>query len=203
MEMFASDTVGLLGTLDIESAHILGISMGGCIAQQIAISYPEKVRSLVIASSIFGGPNVITADKRTMAMMFATPTETLSKEQAMEMRYSVAFSSQFLQDNKSLIQQIQEWRDQIPSPLYARGHQAAATAGFDAETQVKQISVPTLILQGDSDLIIPPKNAEMLSAAIPTSKLKFIEGGHHLCFIENHEAFNTAVMSFIDVVEKK
>jgi pimeloyl-ACP methyl ester carboxylesterase len=203
MEMFASDTVGLLDALDIESAHILGISMGGCIAQQIGISYPEKVRSLIIVSSIFGGPNVITADKRTLAMMFASPTETLSKDQAMAMRYSVAFSSQWLKDNQSLIQQIQEWRDQIPSPLYARGHQAAATAGFNAQNELSQITAPSLILHGDSDLIVPPKNSEMISAAIPSSRLKFIEGGHHLSFIEHHEEFNTAVMSFIDEVERK
>lgn len=201
MKMFADDTVGLMKALDITNAHILGISMGGFIGQQIAISYPEKVRSLIIASSSFGGPNAIPADNKTLAMMFATPTETLSKEQAMEMRYSVAFSPQFLQKNELLIKQIQEWRDQNPQPLYARGHQASASLGFNAETKVKEISSPTLILQGDSDPVVPPKNAEMLADRISTSKLALIKGGPHLSFIEYYDKFNNAVMNFIDEVE--
>ncbi|MFX1253920.1 MAG: alpha/beta fold hydrolase [Promethearchaeota archaeon] len=201
MKMFADDTFGLMKALDITNAHILGISMGGYIGQQIAISYPEKVRSLILASTSFGGPNAILANDKTMASMFAIPTETLSKEQAMAMRYSVIFSSQFIQKNELLIKQIQKWRDQNPQPLYARGHQASASLGFNAEAEVKQISSPTLILQGDSDLVMPPKNAEMLADRISTSKLTLIKGGPHLSFIEYYDKFNNAVMNFIDEVE--
>ena len=201
MEMFADDTIGLMEALDIENAHILGISMGGYIAQQIASSYPEKVRSLILASSSFGGPNAIPADKKTMALLVAVPTETLSKEQAREMRYNAIFSPLFLQENKLMIKQTEEWVDQYPTPIYAQVHQSSAVLAFNAETEVKQISAPTLILQGDSDLVIPPKNAEMLADCISTSKLILIEGGSHMSFIESHDKFNNAVLNFIDEVE--
>ncbi|TFG27150.1 alpha/beta fold hydrolase [Candidatus Thorarchaeota archaeon] len=202
MDMFAADTVGLMKSLDIETAHFLGISMGGFIAQQIAISYPEKVRSLILASTHFGGPNAIIANDRTMAMMFASPTETLSKEQATKMRYSVAFNPKYLEKNMLLLNQIQEWVEQYPQPLYARGNQAAASVAFDVEEEVKKISVPTLILHGDSDLIVPPQNAELLADKIPGSKLVFIKGGPHLSFIEHYGMFNSEVLSFLAEVEK-
>ena len=202
MEMFADDVVGLMEALDIENAHILGISMGGFIAQQIAISYPEKVRGLIIASSSFGGPNSIPMDDKTMAMLIALPTETISKEQAREMRYKATFSPQFLQENKLVIDQIDEWAERHPTPVYAQVHQSSAANSFNAESEVKQISTPTLILHGDNDLCFPPKNAELLANCISTSKLKIIEGASHFVIIEKYEEFNNEVMNFIDEVEK-
>jgi pimeloyl-ACP methyl ester carboxylesterase len=202
--MFAGDTIGLMKSLDIEGAHIVGVSMGGFIAQQIAISYPERTQSLVLISTHFGGPNAIVADKRTMAMMFASPTETINLEQALEMRYSVAYSSQFRSENKSLLKQIQEWTEKNPQPIFARLHQAAATtpSAFNVEEEVKQISVPTLILQGASDLMVPPKNAEMLAEKISTSKLVLLEGGPHLSIFEQYDKINNTILTFLDEVEK-
>ncbi len=203
VEMFAQDTIGLLDALHIDSAHILGISMGGLIAQQIAISYPKKVRSLIIVSSHFGGPNQIRMDERTMALLIALPTETISKEQARAMRYRATFTPQFLQENKSVIEQIDGWAEKYPTPLYAQVHQSAATAEFDAETQLNQIHAPTLIVHGDNDLAVPPKNAELIAERISESKLVFIKGGAHFSIIEKYEDFNNTVMEFIDEVEKE
>jgi proline-specific peptidase len=202
MEMFADDVVGLMEALHIESAHILGISMGGMIAQQIAISYPEKVRSLIIVSSNFGGPNAVPMPDKTMALLIAVPTETISKEQAREMRFRATFSSQFIKENRSVLEQIEKWMDEYPTPLYAQVHQSSAVAAFEAENELKQISIPTLILQGDSDIAMLPKNAELLANRISTSRLVLIEGGSHFSIIEKYSKFNNEVMSFIDEVEK-
>ena len=202
MKMFADDTVALMKSLGIQNAHILGISMGGFIAQQIAISYPDVVRSLILVSTSYGGPNTISSTDRTQMMMFAIPTETLSNEQAMEMRYSVILSDKFRSENKLLINQIQSWREQIPQTLKARGNQAAASISFNAEKEVKEISAPTLVMQGDSDLVVPPENGELLAKSIPSSKLILIKGGPHLSFIEYYEKFNEQVIDFIDDVEK-
>lgn len=204
MSMFADDTVGLMDALSIDSAHIVGVSMGGFIAQQIAVSYPQKVQSLVLISTHFGGPNAVVADKRTMAMMFASPTETLSMEQALEMRYSVAYSPQFLRENRPLLKQIQEWNEQNPQPVFARMHQAAASIGsaFNLEEEVKQISTPTLILQGAKDLMIPPRNAEMLTKNISTSKLVLLEGGPHLSIFEQYDKVNNVILAFLGEVDK-
>jgi 3-oxoadipate enol-lactonase len=176
MPMFADDTIGLMEALNIENAHIIGVSMGG--------------------------PNIIPADNKTMTMMFASPTETISQDQALKMRYSVAYSPQFLLENKPLLKQIQEWTEQNPQPVTARLHQAAASISFNVEEEVKQISAPTLILQGSSDLMVLPKNAEMLADNISTSKLVLIDGGPHLSIFEHYDKINNTILNFLDEVEK-
>jgi 3-oxoadipate enol-lactonase len=202
IKMFADDTVGLMEALEIEDAHIIGISMGGLIAQQIAISYPDKLRSLIIVSSHFGGSNYVPMDDKTMALLIAVPTETISLEQAREMRYRATFSPWFLKENRDVIAQIDGWASRLPTPLFAQVNQAAATNAFNSESELNQISAPTLILHGDSDLAVPTKNGELLAERIPNSKLVILEGASHFCIIEKYEEFNTEVMKFIDEVEK-
>ncbi|MFW9887838.1 MAG: alpha/beta fold hydrolase [Candidatus Thorarchaeota archaeon] len=203
IQMFADDTVGLIDALGIEKAHILGISMGGLIAQQIAISYPEKVRSLIVVSSHFGGSNSVPMDDRTMALLVALPTETISKEQAREMRYRATFSPQFIQENMSVIAQIDKWAEMHPTPLFAQIRQSTAVGDFNSESDLKQISTPTLVIHGDADLAVPPKNGEMIANIIPNSRLVLIEGGSHFSIIEKYSEFNNAVMSFIDEQEQR
>lgn len=202
MDMFASDVVGLMEAINIDNAHILGISMGGLIAQQIAISYPEKVRSLILVSTHFGGPNHVPMDNQTMALLIAIPTETLSRAQALDMRYRATFSPQFLQENRLLIELTEEWANQHPAPLYAQVHQTSAVSAFNAEEEVKQIAAPTLILHGDSDIAVPTKNGELLAERISNSKLEIIEDASHFVIIEKHKELNNEAMNFIDEVEQ-
>ncbi|MFW9975218.1 MAG: alpha/beta fold hydrolase [Candidatus Thorarchaeota archaeon] len=202
IKMMANDTVGLMDALHIKDAHILGMSMGGLIAQQIAISYPEKVRSLILSSTHFGGSNYIPMDDKTMVLLIALPTETISMEQAREMRYRATFSTQFLKENKSVIEQIDAWAEKLPTPLYAQIHQSSATSGFDSESELKKITAQTLILHGANDRAVPTKNGELLAKRIPNSRLKIIEDASHFVIIEKYDEFNKEVMSFIDEVEK-
>jgi pimeloyl-ACP methyl ester carboxylesterase len=203
IEMLAADTVGLMDALDIENAHILGISMGGLVAQQIAISYPEKVRSLIIVSSHFGGSNYIPMDDRTMAKLIALPTETISKEQAREMRLQATFSLQFLKENKAIMEQIDAWAEKHPTPVFAQVHQSTATSAFDSESELKKITSTTLILHGDNDRAVPTKNGELLAERIPNATLKIIENASHFVIVEKYEEFNNEVMKFIDEMEKR
>ncbi len=202
IEMMAADTVGLMEALNIKDAHILGISMGGLIAQQIAISYPEKVRSLILSSTHFGGHNYIPMDDKTMALLIALPTETISVEQAREMRYRATFSPEFLKDNRSLLEQIDVWAEKHPTPLFAQVHQSSATSEFNSESELNKITAPTLILHGANDRAVPTKNGELLAERIPNSKLKIIKDASHFVIIEKYEEFNNEVMNFIDEVEK-
>jgi 3-oxoadipate enol-lactonase len=201
IEMMAADTVGLMEALQIKDAHILGISMGGLIAQQIAISYPEKVRSLILSSTHFGGSNYIPMDDRTMALLIALPTETISIEQAREMRYRATFSPQFLEENRPLMEQIDAWAEKLPTPLFAQVHQSSATSAFDSELELAKIAAPTLILHGANDRAVPTKNGELLAERIPNAKLKIIQNASHFVIIERYEEFNNEVMHFIDEVE--
>lgn len=198
MSMFAKDALGVLDFLNIKKVHVLGISMGGYIAQEFALSYPDRVISVIIASSSFGGSNTIVANNDTLAKMFASPTETISADQAYQMRMSVVASKEWLQANKKLTDQIVIWREQNPQPNKARLNQAHASTTFDVEEKISSLSCPALIIQGDSDLVVPPKNAELLHEKIANSQLVMIEGGQHWSFIERYEEFNKIVLAFLE-----
>jgi len=202
MEMFAADTVGLLDALEIQKAHVLGISMGGLIAQQVAISYPEKVRSLILVATHFGGPNIVPMYDRNLALLSAIPTETISKEQAREMRYRATFSEEFLSENRDVLDKIDVWAEKHPTPLFAQIHQATAVGDFDGEDDVKNIAAPTLIIHGDNDKAVPVENGKLLDSSIPHSRLSLIEGASHFSIIERYEEFNKTVLEFIDEMER-
>ena len=203
IKMMADDMVGLLDALGIEKAHILGISMGGLIAQQVALSYPERLRSLIIVSSHFGGPNQIRMDDRTMALLIAVPTETISAEEARDMRYQATFSPGFLQQNKVILEQIERWIAQYPAPLYAQVHQSSATAGFNSESELGKIKAPTLVIHGTADRAVPTENADLLVKRIPGARKELIQDAAHFCIIEKYSEFNDLVLSFVDEIEKR
>ena len=197
MNMFAKDAIGVLDHLDIQKTHILGISMGGFIAQEIALTYPNRVMSLIIASTSFGGPNAPVASKETLAKMMTAPNETVTNEEAYAIRMSVVASQQWLKDNKELLEQITKWREQNPQPNNTRLHQASAANNFNVEDKINSINIPTLILHGDSDVVVPTRNAELLHEKIPNSKLVLIKDGQHWSFIQYYEQFNQAVLDFL------
>ena len=200
--MFAKDAYGVLNHLGIEKVHVLGISLGGFIAQKFALDYPERVLSLINASSTFGGPNAIVATNETIAKMFAIKTETITADQAYGMRMSVMASKDWLEKNKKLVDQIRNWREQNPQPITAQLNQAHASTVFNVEDRVSSIKVPTLIIHGDADLIVPPKNAQMINEKILNSELVMIQGGPHWSFIQYFEQFNKAIIDFLDKQSK-
>ena len=129
-KMFAKDAIGVLNHLNIQKVHILGISLGGFIAQEIALSYPDKVISLIIASTSFGGPNAPVASQETVTKILTAPSETVSNEEAYNIRMSVVASKEWLQENKKLLEQIILWREENPQPNSARLNQAHASSTF-------------------------------------------------------------------------
>ncbi len=204
-EMLADDAKKLLDFLGIEKAHIFGNSMGGMIAQQFTISYPEKVLGLIIASTSFGeaNPNIFQRTNKTLGAMFAIPTETISLEQSMDIRRSVAYSQNFLRANRSLTKQIEKWISENPQPLYALLHQSQIAPNFDSEKEIGYFTVPTLILHGEDDLIIPPQNAKLLFEKIPNSRLILFKEGPHRIEIERYEEYNESILNFLSEVDNR
>ncbi|OLS16728.1 MAG: 3-oxoadipate enol-lactonase 2 [Candidatus Heimdallarchaeota archaeon LC_3] len=198
IKMMVDDILALLNELNVPKAHILGVSFGGFIAQQFAISYPEKTISLIIATSHFGGKNYIQMEKKDLALMVASQTETISKEQALEMRLSVGHSEEFLKSNRKLINQTLIWREQHQAPDYSRLHQFRAALDVDLENDLHKITSQTLIIQGTKDKLVPPENAKLLNQKISNSEIFYIEGGPHWISIENFEEFNQAILEFLN-----
>jgi len=202
VELFADDLRELLDHIGVSRAHILGISMGGFIAQKFALKYPGRVLSLILVSTHFGGEKARQTPKETMDAILSIREEDLGAGEALKRKMSFAFNPKYLEENPEEIDQIISWRIEEAQPRYAWLRQAEAVQNFNLGNKASQIKAPTLIVAGTNDRVVPHQNAELLLETIPNSKLVLFEGGSHLLFIENADTFNKVVMKFLNEVDE-
>jgi len=198
IELMADDVARLLESLGIEKAHILGVSMGGYIAQKLAIKYPQKVKSLVLGCTSFGGPQSIPLTEEALQSMLKV--EGLNAEEVIRQGFKAAISPKFIRGYPEVVDQLVAWRLVNPTPRYAWERQFAAAAAFNVESQLNKINVPTLVITGSEDIVVPPQNSILLAERISGAHLVIIPGGGHLFFIENAKEFNRAVLEFLEEI---
>ncbi|HEY0321272.1 MAG TPA: alpha/beta fold hydrolase [Pyrinomonadaceae bacterium] len=191
----ADDVAALLQALQLESAHILGASFGGFVAQEFALWYPEMTRSLTLCCTSFGGAGHVPPSLDTLQAIAST--KGLNTEERFRENLLLAFSPAFVENNREEVEKAIELRAQNFVPEYAYLHQLQAALEFNTEQRVQQILAPTLVLTGDADIIVPMENSLNLAARIPGAKLVTIKGGSHTFFIEQADEFNAAVIKFI------
>jgi pimeloyl-ACP methyl ester carboxylesterase len=190
----ADDVAGLLTALGVKRAHILGASMGGFIAQELALRYPQLIRSLVLCCTSFGGPNHVAPAPETLAA-FGSFTG-LNLESRIRQNFHLAFSAAYERQYPEEVEAIVQMRINNPVPEHAYLNQLQAAMGFNTEARVAQITAPTLIITGDHDLMVPPQNSHNLAAKISQAKLAIIAGAGHSLFIEETALFNKTVQEF-------
>ncbi|MEM1610926.1 MAG: alpha/beta hydrolase [Sulfolobales archaeon] len=201
MDLFAEDLKMVLDANNIERAHILGVSMGGMIAQQFAIKYPSRVKSLILVATHHGG-DIDPPPMETIQAMFGPPPSGIKDERELyryKMKY--AFSRKWYDENQDILNLLIEHRISIPQPPEAYLNQASAVFNFNLSNEVSKITVPTLIVHGDEDMVVPVGNAYKLHKKIASSTLLIFRGAGHLVNIERASEFNRAVKIFIDLVE--
>jgi len=195
MDMLAGDAAGLLERLGIAMAHVYGVSMGGMVAQELALRYPKLVSSLILGATTCGGGHAVIAPKETLQKLFSIMT--LSPDEAVKVSTSVTFSAAFVERHP---EKINEWlikgAESPPSPLGFQ-RQAEAVAGFDTYDRLQQIRVPTLILAGTADQLIPTENSRILASRIPNAKLVLFEGAGHGYLWEAEDEANRTVRDFL------
>lgn len=178
----AADTAALMDHLDIESAHLVGVSMGGMIAQTLAIERPERVGSLVSMLSSTGRRWVGTPSPRTFATLMARPAG--GRESAIEQAvktFRLIGSPDYPMDERHV-------RD-VAGASYDRNHSRAGvlrqmhaiTASGDRTPALRRLRVPTTVIHGARDPLVNPSGARATARAIPGARLRIIEGmGHDL-----------------------
>jgi pimeloyl-ACP methyl ester carboxylesterase len=194
----ADDVAALLDALEIESAHVLGASFGGFVAQEFALAYPEKARSLVLCCTSFGGVRHCPPSVETLQAIAST--KGLNTEERVRENLLIAFSPEFVAEQPEEIARVIKLRAANFVPEHAYLHQLQAAMAFNTEARVAQISTPTLVLTGDADVIVPSENSRNLAALIPGARRKVVAGGSHTFFIEKSEEFNRVVTDFIEGV---
>lgn len=203
MDMFADDAKVVLREANIAAAHILGVSMGGMIAQKFALKYPEMVKSLILVSTHHGGPEIEPIPKETLQAMFGEPPPNIRTEKELYMyKMSYAFSREWFESNNETVERLIELRLQEPQPWEAYMNQAYATVSFNASSELPRIRAPTLIVHGDADRVVPVANAFKLHSKLKNSSLVIFRGAGHLLIVERASEFNNVVRSFIKMVEE-
>lgn len=195
MRGYADDAAALLEALKIERAHVLGASFGGFVAQEFALAYPSRTRSLILCCTSFGGPRHCPPATETLQAIAST--KGLNTEERVRENLLLAFSPQFVADDAQEVERVIRLRGENDVPEYAYLRQLQAAMAFNAEDRVAEIEAPTLVITGDADVIVPHENSLNLAAKIPNATLRIIEGGSHTFFIERPEEFNSVVIDFI------
>ena len=188
----AGDVLDVLNQADIETAHVLGTSLGGMIAQELALAAPERVAKLVLASTTPGGSKAAPMPDETVRLL--TQAATLEPHVALRRFVENALAPGAPDE---LIERILAHRLATAQPPAAWAAQAAAGATFDAWDRLPGLVPPTLILHGTADVVVDPENASLLDSLIPDARLELFPGGGHLFFWEEPERFVAVVGEFL------
>jgi len=196
IRLIADDVAGLLQAIGLESAHVLGASFGGFVAQEFALESPQMTRTLTLCCTSFGGPNHVSPSAETLLALAST--KGLNSEERMRQNLLMAFTPQFISDHADEIEEVVRLRiaNHVPEQTYLSQLQAAIA--FNAEERVGAIKARTLVISGDADVIVPVQNSRNLAAKIPGAELVLLKGGGHAFFIEQADQFNLAVTDFIN-----
>jgi 3-oxoadipate enol-lactonase len=192
IRQMAQDVNRLLEALNIQRTALLGISMGGMIAQEFAIAYKEKLSCLILGCTTFGGAEAIPPSREILNAILAGPD---ADENTRRLQEQALFCEDTIANRRHVITAFAEARGRFPIPQRSLALQAAALRGHDTASRLEQIQMPTLVITGTEDRLIPPENSRLLAERIRGAILKKLPGGHVFMF-EYPDAFNRAVIEF-------
>ncbi len=185
IRQMADDAAGLLGALEIDSAHVLGISMGGMIAQELAIGHAERVRTLTLGCTYCGGEGSALASEIVMRKLAAAMASG-DRERALRAGWEMNVSSAMAADDQAYAR-FREIGMQRAVAVPVIIEQLQACAAHDANARLAQLAMPTLVVHGTEDQLLPVQNGRLIASRIPAARLEIFDGVGHLFFWERPE----------------
>lgn len=195
----AADTLGLLDALEVSSAHIFGVSLGGMIAQELAIRHPERVRSLVLGCTSPGGPQASGAEKLQAGVseLQEVVSNGIPDVEWFSEFMKLLWTEEALSRSESSLQDFVLSLIRYPPTPQGLRNQALAAVAHDAFDRLSAIRCPTLVMTGAEDELIPPRNSGILADHIPNAELRAFPGLRHAFHLEAADQVNSLIVNFI------
>ena len=196
IKMMADDTLGLMNYLGIEKAHILGVSMGGMIAQELAINYPERVNKLILGCTFarMDETSGFSPEISKELKVFGNS----SRDDASRQRLAISIIDSSFNKGSTRIILLPLMKIAIKSsPLNGFEEQLDALLAHDAEDRLGRITASTLVIVGTEDRVVKPASSDVIANLVPKSKLIKLKGGSHAFSGEMSNEFNNTVLDFL------
>ena len=207
IHQMADDSAGLLDALGIAQAHVVGVSMGGMIAQELALRHPQRVRGLVLGCT-YPEPDADIERQREFSVTQLGGKISASGEMQIDVSaldpmtffqhlLPAVFNQEFIDNELPKLIQMFAGSLQYGFSLEAILGQVAAVMSHKATDRLHQIKSPTLVITGDADRLVPPANSDILARNIPGAQLVKVPGGSHGFNFETPAIFNGEVLKFL------
>ena len=197
MKMMADDAKGLLDAIGVDSAHVFGISMGGMIAQEFALNYPDKLISLILGCTFCGGTKAILPTPEALAFLTGPEMAKLSVEERARVTVPWLVAQEFIDKNPEAVELYVALTSKYPTPIHGFACQAQAIAAHDTYDRLPQITAPTLVIAGDADRIIPAENSRIIAPRIKDAELVILENAGHGFFIDAEAETTRIILDFL------
>jgi len=185
------DAAAALDAAELESAHVFGLSMGGMIAQEFALQYPARVRSLILGCTAPGSPNAVRAEKRVSEILMARDMNPEDHARAMR---------PYVYDSSTPVERIEEdlaiRRQWFPKPE-AYMAQLQGIFAWESYDRLPGVSAPTLVIHGETDQLVPVGNGKVIASRIPGAQLVMLPHASHIFITDQPEASLKAIMDFL------
>ena len=199
MKDFVEDMQEVVEAAGIEKLYVLGVSMGGMIAQEYYFAHRDRVRGLILSNTNYGKGSVLPSQE--VLKILSTSASGQFDYEGLVNRMKPAASKRFSEGKKEEFDELVKMRLAIGDDAKGYMGQLMGVASFDSHERLQEIQVPTLIITSDEDIVVPPENAAELHRRIPNSRLLVFRGAGHLLCVERYADYDSQVLAFVDAVE--
>jgi pimeloyl-ACP methyl ester carboxylesterase len=193
LEMFAGDAIALLDALKIERCHVFGVSMGGMLAQELALGNPSRLQTLTLGCTTCGGKHAVPPPPESLKILTA-PRDGASDEEIIRRSWPLGYTKDYIEHHRAELEASIPRLLAHPTPPSAYKRHLDATYGLKTYDRLPSIKTPTLVITGEGDVLIPARNSEIIAGRIPGAR-------YHVVSNAGHAFFNQCPDEFIRVFE--